>query len=136
MRYIVENNKVIAIGEDDENLLSVIKALKEGNDTPETMIVTSALGMLREVKAGYWKGEEYEIHKFNEPVELLGISGIISKTSDPFYHFHLILGTSSGEVVGGHFLEAKVCNTLELFLVGYDYKIHRVQKGKLKFIEL
>lgn len=136
MKYVVKGNGVIVIGEDGEDLYLLLKALKDAKDTPETMVVVSALGMLKEVKAGYWNGDHYEIHEFKEPVELLGISGQISKTADPFYHFHLILGTSSGRVVGGHFLEAKVCNTLELFLTGILHPIKRVQKGKLKLIEL
>lgn len=136
MKYVVKGNGIIVIGEDGEDLFLILKALKDAKDTPETMVVTSALGMLKEVKVGYWNGDHYEIHEFKEPVELLGISGQISKTADPFYHFHLLMGTSSGKAVGGHFLEARVCNTLELFLMGILHPIKRVKKGNLKLIEL
>jgi len=136
MKYVVKGNGIIVVGEDGEDLYLILKAIKDAVDTPKTMVVVSALGMLKEVKTGYWKGDHYEIHEYKQPVELLGISGQISKTADPFYHFHLILGTESGQVVVGHFIEAKVCNTLELFLMGMAHPIKRVQKGNLKLIEL
>ncbi len=136
MQYRIKDSLVVAVGRDGENLLEVATALKQAQDTPLTMVVLSATGMLRKVKMGYWDGEKYLEHIFEEPMELLGISGFISKTADPFYHFHLTLADREGRVYGGHFLEAEVCNTLELFLMGSSLGIKRAPVGKLKLISL
>jgi len=64
-----------------------------------------ALGMLNDVEMGYFDGEKYEVHRLPEPAELLGISGLITKETDPPYHFHVTLGEKDGGVTGGHLLK-------------------------------
>ncbi len=136
MNYRIDGSFILAIGKDGEKLEEVARALKEAGDTPAAMAVVSATGMLRRIKLGYWDGEKYLEHSFKEPMELLGISGFISKDADPFYHFHLTLADREGRVWGGHLLQAEVCNTLELFLLGGALRIKRVPVGKLKLITL
>ncbi len=136
MKYKVEGSVILAVGEDGDSLHEVARLLKESGDTPSTMVVTSATGMLRKIKMGYWDGEKYLEHSFEEPMELLGISGFIARDAEPFYHFHLTLADREGRVWGGHMMEAEVCNTLELFLIGTSLRIKRVPVGNLKLISL
>lgn len=110
------------------NLLELCNSFKDHR----ILIINTALGMIKEVKMGYWNGESYEIHELNEPCELLGISGIITPGTDPPYHLHLIVGKRDGSAHGGHFIEAKVCNTLEMFLIATNIEVERYTDGNLK----
>ncbi len=136
MQFRIEGNLILAVGKDGEDFLEIASRLKEAKQTPQTMLVLSATGMLRKVKLGYWDGEKYQEHNFPQPMELLGISGFISREAEPFYHFHLTLADREGRVWGGHFLQGEVCNALELFLMGSSMKIKRAPVGKLKLITL
>ncbi len=136
MDYRIDGSFILVVGKDGEGLEDVARALKEAGDTPNIMAAVSATGMLRRIKLGYWDGEKYLKHSFEQPMELLGISGFISKNADPFYHFHLTLADREGRVWRGHLLEAEVCNTLELFLLGGSLRVKRVPVGRLKLISL
>ncbi len=136
MKLKREGNLILVVGQDGENYQEILEALKESSETPETMVVLSAAGMVRSTKLGFWRGSSYEIHLFPEPAELLAISGMISKSCDPFYHFHLTLALEDGKAVGGHLLEATVHNTLELFLIGSTMKLRRVERAGLKLLDL
>jgi len=125
---------ILVIMEDGENLVENLSKLKERFTAVSFITVITALGMLKNVKMGYWNGREYDIHPTKEPSELLGISGIITPNTEPFFHFHIILGTKSGNVVGGHLLEADVCNTLEMVLYKGDFDVVRKPIGNLKLL--
>ncbi|MEO0230049.1 MAG: PPC domain-containing DNA-binding protein [candidate division WOR-3 bacterium] len=128
-----KSGEVIAvIMKDGESLSSNLLELSSSFKNHQILIINTALGMLKEVKLGYWNGENYEIHELNEPCELLGISGIITPSTDPPYHLHLIVGKRDGSVHGGHFIEAKVCNTIEMFLCTAEIPVERYLDGKLK----
>ncbi len=135
MKIKTSRNITLVVMEDNENLIENIKILKEKIEGPLHTVVT-ALGMLKEVKMGYWNGKEYEIHEVKEPAELLGISGIITPKTDPFYHFHIILGKKDGKVAGGHLIEARVANTLEMVLLQGNIEVQRIQQGLLKKLEI
>ncbi len=135
MKLKVEKDLILVIGEDGEKYEEILKGLKESPETPETMVVLSAAGMVRKVKLGFWTGKEYEIHEFSDPAELLAISGMISKIADPFFHFHVVIGTADGKAAGGHLLEATVHNTLELFLLGSSIKLVRKPRMGLKLLD-
>ncbi len=134
---VKEKDKLIlVIMENGENLIQNLGRLRQKFSATHFISVITALGMLKNVKMGYWNGKEYEIHALEEPAELLGISGIITPDTEPFFHFHIILGTKTGNVVGGHLLEAEVCNTLEMVLYKGDFSVIRKQIGNLKLLRV
>jgi len=61
------------------------------------------------------------VHKLEGPLDLLGIEGNLVPTEsgrvDP--HLHIFGAKSSGEVVGGHLIEAEVFATCEIILSEY-----------------
>ncbi|MDI6851474.1 MAG: DNA-binding protein [bacterium] len=127
-----EGSYIAVVMDHGEDLEGNLKTLAEMEKGAHLLVIASALGMLEKVKMGYWNGEKYEIHEANEPVELLGISGIITPQTDPNFHLHIIVGLRNGQVMGGHFIEARVCNTLEMFLVEFGIPVIRKEIGGLK----
>lgn len=131
-----EKDLVLVIMDDNENLIENLKKIKDKLSHVPFLTVISALGMLKNVKIGYWNGAEYELHLIENPVELLGISGIITPNTDPFFHFHITVGKKDGNVSGGHLIEAYVCNTLELVLIKGTFQVIREKIGNLKLLRL
>ncbi|HHF53404.1 MAG TPA: DNA-binding protein [candidate division WOR-3 bacterium] len=135
MKWKKKNDIIVVIMEHGEDFLENIKKLIESPELPELAIVVTALGMLNDVEMGYFDGEKYEIHKLAEPAELLGVSGLITKDTDPPYHFHVTLGKKDGGVTGGHLLEGKVWNTVEMVLLVEEIKLRRIPLRNLKLLD-
>lgn len=101
----------------------VVMRLVDGEDLLESLAslgITAGqawgIGMLREVRLGYWTGSSYEEHRVDEPVELLSLQCILSqKEGKPFPHCHAVLMKRDGTVVGGHLLGAKVHTSGEIY---------------------
>lgn len=75
------------------------------------------IGMLREVRLGYWNGSQYEEHRIEEPMELLSLQGNLSrKEGKPFPHCHVVLSKQGGSVVGGHLLAGTVNVGNEIYI--------------------
>jgi len=57
-------------------------------------------------------------HQVLGPLELLGLEGnlISDETGEVDCHLHILLGKSSGEVIGGHMFEAEVFASCEILL--------------------
>ena len=135
MKWKKKNDIIVVIMEHGEDFLENIKKLIESPELPELAIVVTALGMLNDVEMGYFDGEKYEIHRLPEPAELLGISGLITKETDPPYHFHVTLGKKDGGVTGGHLLKGRVWNTVEMVLLVEEIKLRRIPLRNLKLLD-
>jgi uncharacterized protein len=89
-------------------------------------VVVSALGSLQDVTfRGIKTGAKLPItaprihlHEVMGPLELLGLTGNILPDEQGALdcHLHVLAGKSSGEVLGGHLLEARVFATCEIVL--------------------
>ncbi len=57
-------------------------------------------------------------HELQGPLEMLGLEGNLISTEEAEIdcHLHIILGKSSGEVVGGHLFDAEVFASCEILL--------------------
>ena len=135
MKWKKKNDIIVVIMEHGEDFLDNIKRLIESPELPELAVVITALGMLNDVEMGYFDGEKYEVHRLPEPAELLGISGLITKETDPPYHFHVTLGEKDGGVTGGHLLKGRVWNTVEMVLLVEEIKLRRVPLRNLKLLD-
>ncbi|MEN3046789.1 MAG: DUF296 domain-containing protein [Candidatus Hydrothermales bacterium] len=127
---------IVAVFEDDEDFIQKISELSSALKDENVLVVISALGMMKDVKMGFWNGKEYEIHIENEPAELLGISGVITPKTSPTFHFHVTIGKRNGEVKGGHLISAKVSNTLEMFLIKGNVPVERREEGGLRKLKI
>lgn len=79
----------------------------------------SGLGALREVTLSYWNADTqyYETQQFAEQMEVVSMIGNVTLREDaPFLHLHVALGRRDLSVIGGHFNDAVIHPTLELWL--------------------
>lgn len=79
----------------------------------------SGIGGVCKVELGYWQASQadYQRKRLEGNFELLTLLGNISLyRGRPFAHLHVSLADESLQVVGGHFFEATVTATVELFL--------------------
>ena len=90
-------------------------------------IVLSGIGQLGSVELGFFKEKgNYANQKFGAPLEVLGISGIISKKENDFdFHLHISLSDEQKNAFGGHFISGVVSVTLELVVLKTEIKITR-----------
>jgi len=135
MQFKRDDKFIIVVMEDNEDFLENINKILKEFKNGKILGVVSALGMLKEVKMGYWNGSVYEIHEEKGNSELLGISGMITPETNPPYHFHITISNKNGEVKGGHLISAKVCNTLEMILLVGNIKVKR-EGEKLKKLKI
>ncbi|MEO0232933.1 MAG: hypothetical protein ABIL90_03195, partial [candidate division WOR-3 bacterium] len=67
MQFKDDGKFITLIMQNEEDFLENIKKIVEEFKKEKILAVVSALGMLKEVKMGYWNGKEYEIHEEKEP---------------------------------------------------------------------
>lgn len=108
-----------------EHLLAGLAAFARETGVRNAVIV-SAVGSMRNVRfRGIKTGARLPItdarmhlHEIEGPLELLGLEGNIfpDEKGEPDAHVHILLGKSSGEVVGGHLFDAEVFASCEIML--------------------
>jgi len=102
----------------------LIVKLEDGEDLLESLAdlgvdsgIVWGIGMLREVRLGYWTSSEYEEQRIAEPLELLSLQCNLSrKDGKPFPHCHVVLMKRDRTVVGGHLLAGTVNLGNELYI--------------------
>jgi hypothetical protein len=95
-------------------------------------VVVSAIGSVRDlsfsdIQAGAHlpiSEPRMPVHTLEGPLDLLGIEGNFVPTPDGQVdaHLHILGSKSSGEVVGGHLIEAEVFATCEMVIAEYFAK--------------
>ncbi len=93
----------------------------------ETAVVLSGLGQLKQFELGYFKEKgNYTPQKFDEPHELLSLTGNVSKQDGEYvFHLHAALGNQEKKVVGGHLIRGRVSVTNEIVLLKTSLKVKR-----------
>ena len=112
-----------------EHLLQKLKEFAN-KENLWNIIVLNGVGMLKHAEIGYFTGKDYKIDKFEQPLELISISGnmFITPNEQKDWHLHVGLGDSEHRIFGGHLIKAQVWNTLELFLETIPNVIFRKEK--------
>ncbi len=122
--------------DNDEEFPGTLRKLFDEVPYMESGVILSALGMLNNFELGYFKEGKYIVDRFEKPMELITISGSISRSGEPWYHLHAALAGENKEVVGGHLFNGTVWGVMELFILVSDISLDRVQKGNLKVLKL
>ncbi|MEN6368618.1 MAG: PPC domain-containing DNA-binding protein [Thermotogota bacterium] len=79
--------------------------------------ILAGIGMLRDLRTGYWNGRSYEEHRIEEPVELLSMQGNFAVSAEGrVIHCHVSVAKRDGSTCGGHLLGATVANTAEIVI--------------------
>ena len=122
-----EKNNIIFIhlfpGEEINN--KIIDVCK--NHNVKSAVVISGIGQLKKAKLGYFKNRgNYAPETFNEPLELLSISGNICRQEGKYLlHLHSSLGDEKKNVIGGHLIEGIINITAEIVLLKSNIVISR-----------
>jgi uncharacterized protein len=92
-------------------------------------VIVSAIGSVRNVQFSDIQAgarlpitePRMPVHELEGPLDLLGLEGNLlpTETGDFDDHLHIFGSKSSGEVVGGHLIEAEVFATCEIILAEY-----------------
>ncbi|MFQ6107629.1 MAG: PPC domain-containing DNA-binding protein [Thermoplasmata archaeon] len=108
-----------------EKLFPSLEELVQKHDIASGLVL-SGIGMLRNVKLGYYSGEEHKPRLFEKPRELLALHGSITTEEGTIIHLHCALADETFNVVGGHLIEADVAVVAELVMV----KLSKVELGR------
>ena len=80
-------------------------------------VIVGGIGMLKNVRLGYWNGHSYEEHCINEPGELLSAQGTLAAGPEGrAVHCHVSIARRDGTVCGGHLIAAEASTTTEIVL--------------------
>ena len=92
-----------------------------------TAVVISGIGQLKNVELGYFKKKgNYASDNFKKPLEILSLSGNISRQEDDYnFHLHAVLSDEKKNAIGGHFIEGKISITGEIVILKTDLFFHR-----------
>ena len=117
-----EGNLIVFKFEDGKDVIESLKRVTKEHKI-QSGIILSGIGMLRNFEISFYSREkaEYVTNKFNEPVELLSLSGNISlRNNETFFHLHVALAKEDKSAIGGHLKKATVHNTLEGVIVKFS----------------
>lgn len=120
------NNLIITRLFPNENVFEQLKIICSKHNL-KTGIVLSGVGQFDFVELGFFKEKgNYANQGFKMPLEVLSISGIISKKEKDFdFHLHIILSDEKKNAFGGHFINGIVSITLEIAILKTEIKITR-----------
>ena len=121
----------------DEDYLECIKeACREAGF--RTAVILSSIGQLKEVTLGYFRGPgDYHPQVFDGPLELVGVSGIISLVNDEYIpHLHAVLGDPEKMAVGGHLVSGKVSITNETVIGNINIGVNRKKNGETGLMDV
>lgn len=117
-----EENLVIFRVEDGKDVVESLRQVAKDHQI-ESGVILSGIGMLRDFEVGFYSREKagYITSKFNEPVELLSLSGNISQCNNQtFFHLHVALAKEDMKAIGGHLKKATVHNTIEGIIIKFS----------------
>lgn len=113
------NNLIAVILEDGEDVFGSVKELCRATKVDSALIL-SGIGMLRQVKIGYWNGEGYQTRQYAQPMELVSMSGsIATQDGELSVHMHVSLAGQDHAGIAGHLVEATVNNINELSIAPF-----------------
>lgn len=97
----------------------VIESLKRfGDSTRIGFAAIRAIGTFERVTLGYYdvKTQTYQNESFDEPVEVLNLTGNIARGEDGerMVHAHVTVGRADYSTLGGHLVDGMVGPTLEV----------------------
>jgi hypothetical protein len=121
--------------DDGDQVISSLKTLMGEETVPRTLIAVSAVGMMRAIEIGYFTGDTYTITSFEDPCEVLTMTGTALKDQYPPFHLHVTVNPQGGNAVGGHLFGGTVENTLELCFLTMKAPLKRVQKNVLRILD-
>jgi len=110
----------------------LIVKLEDGEDVHTNLIdacrrhgirfgwVYGGIGILREFTLGYFTGKNYIKKYFEEPYELLSLSGSVTLDTEVPIHLHCSLSSREFNVLGGHLFKGTTNVLSEVFIKRFN----------------
>jgi len=126
-----KNNTIFIRLFPDEDLYSKLREVSKIHKIKNAVVI-SGIGQLKKFKLGFFKEKgNYNIEKFDNPHELLSLTGNICKQNGDYeLHLHAVLGNGKKNAIGGHLMEGKVEVTNEIILLKTYFDISRKLEEK------
>jgi len=133
MKYRHDGYNYIVRLERGEELIATLTKLIEEENIPTCWI--SGLGASQKTELGFYdiEAKEYIWQTFDEPMEVLALSGNISWLDDePNLHIHGSFSKKDFSSVGGHVKSLIVNGTCEIFMHKWDSdKLNRIYDSEV-----
>jgi predicted DNA-binding protein with PD1-like motif len=131
MQSGIENNLIICKLQNNEDLFESLNYLIKKYNINSGLILTG-IGMLKEFELGYFDPGGYKTKFFQEPHELISLSGSIAiNKEDPtevILHVHCSVADRENQLWGGHLHKAKVNVVNEITI----FKLEELQLNRIK----
>ena len=113
--------------EKDEQMLEQLTDFVRTNKIQAGFV--QAIGGLQTVRLAVYRlsgSKEYEAKDFSGDLELVSMTGNIAvNENEPALHLHAVVGNEKLEVVAGHFVDAVVGGTVEVYITSFRAQFHR-----------
>lgn len=78
------------------------------------------LGAVDQIKLAHYDvaKKKYQSLKFDQPLEMVNLTGSIGKEKDLIIHAHAVFSDRKMETLAGHLVLGKVSGTAEIYLIG------------------
>ena len=119
MKTLKKDNIIVARLDDGEDVFQSLEAVFEKFKLTFGVVI-SGVGMLRQVKLGYFLGQgKYKKSRYKSCFEITSFTGNLSLNESKEFkaHIHTVLAKKNKKTVGGHLVSAVVHNTLELVIL-------------------
>jgi len=122
--------------EDGEDVHAKLAEICEQHDFKSGWVL-GGIGILRQFTLGYFTGKEYIKRQFEEPHELLSMSGSITLDAKVPIHLHCSVSSKNFEAYGGHLFEGRANVLNEILIRRFErMKLGRVLNTKTGYYEL
>ncbi len=130
MEYRSANDFVFVRLETGEKLMESLRVVAAESNI-KAAAITSGLGMLTEVKIGFFRPQEdrYDEHTLAGEYEICSLQGnVMRHEGQPYPHVHGVFSDAESRAFGGHIMEATCQFTMEIFLRRLDdLPVHRAK---------
>ncbi len=122
---------VLSLDEGEKLPGALLDACREAEITAAAVV--SAVGRISGLSLGFFRSRgDYAETRFDETLEIVTISGLVSRNPDGEYHAHLHISVADGEkkVRGGHLIGGRVETTCEVVLLAMKGAPERFEDEK------
>ena len=118
MQDKIENNIIISKFDADEDVLSDLNILVDKYKI-RAGFIELGIGMVKNLKIGYWNLDKYEELFIEERSELVAFHGSIADDKNRF-HIHIGIARKDHRLYGGHFFSGTADPLMEIKITKFD----------------
>ncbi|EQB74140.1 MAG: hypothetical protein AMDU4_FER2C00028G0047 [Ferroplasma sp. Type II] len=119
MQDKIENNIIISKFDADEDVLSGLNILVDKYKI-RAGFIDMGIGMVKNLKIGYWNFDKYEELFIEERSELVAFHGSIADDKNRF-HIHIGVARKDHGLYGGHFFSGTADPLMEIKITKFDH---------------